>query len=154
VHLRQSAGPAEEIACRCWSRGTPDTPCEIGFENKYQIKALSGTHFSAESDCEHLTKQAVATLGRAHILINNNAVYLCERAVQRRGPYSNKHGCGTFGNSILHQICVTRNNKKNTQGSVVGFSSIAGWLKYTAGKTRYSALKFCETVSGCFTRGT
>lgn len=99
-----------------------------------------GTDVASEADCRHLIDETVKTFGRIDILINNAGIsmraLLSDVAldVLRRLMDVNFWGtvyCTKF--ALPHLIA--------TKGSVVGLSSIAGFLGLP-GRTGYSASKF------------
>jgi short-subunit dehydrogenase len=119
------------------------TLCEIAqtLHDKYQIKAVAvQCDVTAESDCEHLIKQAILTFGKIDVLINNAGISMralfkdVEVQVLKTLMDVNFWGAVYCTKYALPELV-------KTQGSIVGVSSIAGY-KGLPGRTGYSASKF------------
>ncbi|WP_214070860.1 SDR family oxidoreductase [Mucilaginibacter sp. dw_454] len=119
------------------------TLCELAQElqDKYQIKALAvQCDVTVENDCAHLVNQAKLTFGKIDILINNAGISMralfkdVDVQVLKTLMDVNFWGMVYCTKYALPEII-------QTQGSIVGVSSIAGY-KGLPGRTGYSASKF------------
>lgn len=119
------------------------TLCEIAQElqEKYQIKALAvQCNVTSESDCRYLIDQAKLTFGQIDVLINNAGISMralfkdVDLQVLKTLMDVNFWGAVYCTKYALPEIT-------QTQGSIVGVSSIAGY-KGLPGRTGYSASKF------------
>ena len=119
------------------------TLCELAQElqDKYQIKALAvQCDVTVENDCAHLVNQAKLTFGKIDILINNAGISMralfkdVDVQVLKALMDVNFWGMVYCTKYALPEII-------QTQGSIVGVSSIAGY-KGLPGRTGYSASKF------------
>ncbi|GAA4091500.1 SDR family oxidoreductase [Mucilaginibacter panaciglaebae] len=119
------------------------TLCQIAQElqDQYQIKALAvQCDVTSESDCRHLINQAKLSFGKIDILINNAGISMralfkdVDVQVLKTLMDVNFWGAVYCTKYALPEIA-------QTQGSIVGVSSIAGY-KGLPGRTGYSASKF------------
>lgn len=117
--------------------------CEITQEihEKYKVKTLAvQTDVSKEQDCKELISQTISTMGRIDILINNAGISMralfkdLDLEVLKQVMDINFWGTVYCTKYALQEIL-------NTDGSIVGISSIAGF-KGLPGRTGYSASKF------------
>ncbi len=117
--------------------------CEITNEihEKYKIKALAvQADVTIEKDCEHLINQAIYTMGKVDILINNAGISMralfkdLDLEVLKQVMDINFWGAVYCTKYALPEIL-------KTGGSIVAVSSIAGY-KGLPGRTGYSASKF------------
>ena len=117
--------------------------CEITQEihEKYKVKTLAvQTDVSKEQDCKELISQTISSMGRIDILINNAGISMralfkdLDLEVLKQVMDINFWGTVYCTKYALQEIL-------NTEGSIVGVSSIAGF-KGLPGRTGYSASKF------------
>jgi len=117
--------------------------CEItnGIHDKYKVKALAvQTDVTNEKDCENLINQAIYTMGRIDILINNAGISMralfrdLDLEVLKQVMDINFWGAVYCTKYALPELL-------KSEGSVVAVSSIAGY-KGLPGRTGYSASKF------------
>lgn len=117
--------------------------CEITQEihDLYGVKTLAvQTDVSVEEDCKDLMKQAISTMGRIDVLINNAGISMralfkdLDIEVLKRVMDINFWGAVYCTKYAIQELI-------NNEGSVVGVSSIAGY-KGLPGRTGYSASKF------------
>ncbi|WP_295772472.1 SDR family oxidoreductase [uncultured Mucilaginibacter sp.] len=119
------------------------TLCDItsDIQKQFNVKALAvQCDVTVEEDCAHLIKQAKLTFNRVDVLINNAGISMralfkdLDLQVLKSLMDVNFWGTVYCTKYALPEIL-------NTQGSIVGVSSIAGY-KGLPGRTGYSASKF------------
>ncbi|MDA9555370.1 SDR family oxidoreductase [Pelobium sp.] len=119
------------------------TLCELTetLHRQYQVKTLAvQTDVSKEEDCKELISQAIHTMGKIDILINNAGISMralfkdLDLEVIKQVMDINFWGAVYCTKYALPELL-------KAQGSIVGVSSIAGY-KGLPGRTGYSASKF------------
>jgi short-subunit dehydrogenase len=117
--------------------------CEItkDLEDKYSVRTLAiQTDVTKEEDCKNLIQQAIFTMGKIDVLVNNAGISMralfkdLDLAVLKQIMDINFWGAVYCTKYALPELL-------NSGGSVVGVSSIAGY-KGLPGRTGYSASKF------------
>jgi len=117
--------------------------CEItkDLEDKYSVRTLAiQTDVTKEEDCKNLIQQAIFTMGKIDVLVNNAGISMralfkdLDLAVLKQIMDINFWGAVYCTKYALPELL-------NSGGSVVGVSSIAGY-NGLPGRTGYSASIF------------